>query len=303
MLERCQQLIVVPLVQADGWLVQNIQHPHQGGTDLGCQPDALAFAAGQGAGGPGEGQITQSHVRQELEPGLDLLDDLLGDHGHIAFQLKIFHKFQAVPDAHAAEVHNADAAHCHRPGHVRQPVPAALGAGGGGHALLQFLPGGIGLGLLIAPGDIIENPLEGLLQHSHAVSPVVGHVQLFALGAVENHIHHVSAQFFYRRGQGEMILLGQGFKIHPENGIRPGALPAGSLNGPVKDGLTFVRDYQILVGNQPETQAGTAWAGPAGIVEGEHPRFQFCQTDAAVLAGIVLGKAQLLPAAGQLDGH
>ena len=46
-----QQLVVVPLVQADGWLVQNIQHSHQAAADLRGQPDTLALAAGQGAAG------------------------------------------------------------------------------------------------------------------------------------------------------------------------------------------------------------------------------------------------------------
>ena len=118
-LQRPQQLIVVPLVQTDGRLVQNIQHAHQGRTDLGGQPDTLALAAGKGSRRAGERQIAQSHIRQELQAGLDLLDDLLGHHGHTALQAKIFHKFQLVPDAHAAKVHNADAAHRHRPGDLR----------------------------------------------------------------------------------------------------------------------------------------------------------------------------------------
>ena len=119
MLQRPQQLIVVPLVQADGGLIQNIQHAHQRRTDLGSQPDPLALAAGKGSRRPGQGQVAQSHIRQELQAGLDLLDDLLGHHGHTALQTEIFHKFQLVPDAHAAEVHNADAAHRHRPGDFR----------------------------------------------------------------------------------------------------------------------------------------------------------------------------------------
>ena len=52
-----QQLVVVPLVQADGGLVQDIQHPHQRGADLGSQADALALAAGQGGGRPVQGQV------------------------------------------------------------------------------------------------------------------------------------------------------------------------------------------------------------------------------------------------------
>ena len=45
-LQSAQQQVVVPLVQADGGLVQDIQNPHEGGTDLGGQTDALALAAG-----------------------------------------------------------------------------------------------------------------------------------------------------------------------------------------------------------------------------------------------------------------
>ena len=60
-------------MQADAWLVQDVGHAHQTGTDLGCKPDALGLASGQGAGGPGQGQIVQAHVDQEIDPGLDLL--------------------------------------------------------------------------------------------------------------------------------------------------------------------------------------------------------------------------------------
>ena len=45
--QRVQQALVVALVQADGGLVENVQHPHQRGADLGRQADALRLAAGQ----------------------------------------------------------------------------------------------------------------------------------------------------------------------------------------------------------------------------------------------------------------
>ena len=54
-LQRAQELVVVPLVQTNGRLVQNIQHAHQGRTDLGGQPDTLALAAGQSARLPAQG--------------------------------------------------------------------------------------------------------------------------------------------------------------------------------------------------------------------------------------------------------
>jgi hypothetical protein len=50
-LERFQQPVIVALVQADGRLVQHIEHAGQARADLRGQPDALAFAARQRAGG------------------------------------------------------------------------------------------------------------------------------------------------------------------------------------------------------------------------------------------------------------
>ena len=43
------QLFVVPLMQTDGGLVQNIQNTHKRRTDLRRQTDALGFTARQGS--------------------------------------------------------------------------------------------------------------------------------------------------------------------------------------------------------------------------------------------------------------
>ena len=86
------QLVIVPLVQTDAGLVQNIQHPHQGGANLGGKPDPLAFAAGQCACCPGQGQIGQSHAAEESQPGIDLFDDQPGDHLLPIRQLQVLEK-------------------------------------------------------------------------------------------------------------------------------------------------------------------------------------------------------------------
>ena len=303
MLQSSQKLIIVPLVQADRGFVQNIQHAHQGGTDLGSQPDSLALAAGESTGRAGKGQIAEAHIRQELEPGLDLLHDLLRNHRHIALQLQFIHKLQLVLDAHGAEFHDAHAAYGDSPGNVRKPLAAALGTGGGGHTFLQLLPGGVGLRLLIAAGNIVQNALPGLLQHTHAVAPVVGHPQLLSLGSVEDDVHHFPAERFHRGRQGEVVFLGQSLKVHPEDGICPGAAPAGSLNCSVENRQALIRNYQVFIRHQPEAQAGAAGAGTGRIVEGKHPGFQLRQADTAILTGIVLGEVQLLFCGGQFNGH
>ncbi|MPM10218.1 hypothetical protein SDC9_56546 [bioreactor metagenome] len=40
-----KQQVVVPLMEADGGFIQNIENSHEGGADLGGQADALAFSA------------------------------------------------------------------------------------------------------------------------------------------------------------------------------------------------------------------------------------------------------------------
>ena len=62
MVQRVEQLVVVPLVKADGRLVQDIGNAHQAGADLCRQADPLRFSAGQRSRGAGKGQIVQSDV-------------------------------------------------------------------------------------------------------------------------------------------------------------------------------------------------------------------------------------------------
>ena len=56
---------VIPLVQPNGGFIQDIQHPHQAGTNLGGQPDPLALAAGKGTGAAGQRQVIEPHIAEE----------------------------------------------------------------------------------------------------------------------------------------------------------------------------------------------------------------------------------------------
>ena len=95
--ECLDQAAVVPLVQADRGLVEDVQHAHEAGADLGGQPDALGFAAGQGAGGPLQVQVLESDVEEEGQPGLDFLEDLVGDLGLAAGEDEVFEEVGAFP--------------------------------------------------------------------------------------------------------------------------------------------------------------------------------------------------------------
>ena len=72
-LQRLKQAGIVALVQADRGLVEHVEHAGQPGADLRGEPDALALAARQGAGGAGQGQVIEADIEQERQPLADFL--------------------------------------------------------------------------------------------------------------------------------------------------------------------------------------------------------------------------------------
>ena len=66
--EQCvNQLGIIPLVQADGRLVENIQNAGQPGADLRRQANALRFAARQGPGAPVKRQVAEADVEEKAK--------------------------------------------------------------------------------------------------------------------------------------------------------------------------------------------------------------------------------------------
>ena len=66
-------------MQADARFVEHVEHSRQPRADLRRQPDALRFAAAQGAAFAVEVQVAQADFHQEAQPGRDLAHDLGGD--------------------------------------------------------------------------------------------------------------------------------------------------------------------------------------------------------------------------------
>ncbi len=61
-----KQTRIVPLMQADARLVQNVKNPCQAGADLRRQPDALRFPAGKRPALAIEGEIAESNLDEKL---------------------------------------------------------------------------------------------------------------------------------------------------------------------------------------------------------------------------------------------
>ncbi len=87
-------------MQSDARFIKNIHDTSQFRTDLGCQTDALQFAARQSSGQTIKRQIGEAHIIQKLETGPDLLRDQRGNLSFGRIQFDRVHKFQGFLDAH-----------------------------------------------------------------------------------------------------------------------------------------------------------------------------------------------------------
>ena len=104
------QPLVVALVEADRRLVEDVEHAHQPGTDLGRQPDPLRLAAGQRARGPVEREVVEADVEQEPEPLLDLLEHPLGDLALARREVDLAQELGGLVDRHRAHLGDVQAA-------------------------------------------------------------------------------------------------------------------------------------------------------------------------------------------------
>ena len=60
--QSCHQSVVVALMQADARLIQNVENTNEARADLRREPDALRFAAAQGAALAIQREITEADV-------------------------------------------------------------------------------------------------------------------------------------------------------------------------------------------------------------------------------------------------
>ena len=188
LLQGAQELGVVPLVQADAGLVQDIEHPHEGGADLGGQADALGLAAGESGRGPGQGEVLQTDALQKAQPGPDLLENPAGDEilGLGELLLHPVQEAQALCHREVGKLRNAQAPYRHRQDLLPEAAAAAGGTGDLRHALLDLGAHGLTLGLHIPALQVKRHALKGLVEGALSPLLIVVEGQLFPLGTVED---------------------------------------------------------------------------------------------------------------------
>src|SRR3954454_527349 len=170
----------------------------------------------------------------------------------------------------------------------RSRAPLQAGAGLFVNVAIDPLPVGLRVGLLVAPLQVVDDPLEADLVGAAAAEAVgVADVVAFVAGAVEEDLLLLLGQL--RPGLVGIYVVGLG-----DGGDQP--FPVGAdaavpgLQRPLGEGERRVRDDQFGVYHPLEAEPVAAVAGAVGGVEGEDPRLQLGDRGAAVEAGELLGK-------------
>ena len=84
------------MVKTDRRFIQNVENPAKLRSDLGGEPDALAFTAGKRIGRSIEAEIVQPDGIEEFQPVANLADDASGDQFFAGTELQIREEFQSI---------------------------------------------------------------------------------------------------------------------------------------------------------------------------------------------------------------
>ena len=291
MLERLDEPRVVALVQADGRLIQNVEHADKAGTDLRRQPNALGLAAGERARRAGERQIAKTHVDEEAQTGVDFLENRRGDHAVLFAEGQRSEERLRVDDGQIGGVGDGFAADRHRQNLRAEAFAAAVRAGRLAHQTVVIGFGGVALrfgGASLRGGnDAFKRRGEGV---RIAVGARVVDVQRLAPAAVENHIQRFFGKPVQRRIHRKAVFLAQRLKEHAR--LRAGlkVAPSHDVEGVFVQALAPVRHNQVGIDLLQHAQPRARRARAERAVEGKRARRKLFHGDAALRAGEVLGK-------------
>ena len=290
--QRFEQSVIVPLVQPDARLVENIKHPHKTRTDLRRKPDALRLAAGKRSRRPRKRQIIQPHMDEESESRVDFLQNLRRDFLLPRRQIERRKKRVRVPDRQLRRLVDALAPHRHRQGLRFQPRAVADRARGNGHEILVAFPHLVAVRLAVTTGQERHHALKGMVIFLVlAVHILVAVFEALLPGAIEQDVPHLLFQLGKRRIH--RIAVFPEHAVHLAHGIGI-EVSRQRREHALRHGKRGIRHHQFLV--ELHLAADTAARGTrtVRIVERKHTRRKLRQADAAVDAGKILAEHQKL---------
>src|SRR4029077_21298391 len=191
---------VIPLVQPDGRLVEDVEDTDQPAADLGGEPDALRFTARERIRRSAEGEVLEPDVPQEAEAVGHLLQDRSGDLGiepgpAVAAERDAVEERQRVADGQGRHIADALAMHEAREALGPETLAAARRAGLLDHVLLELLANAVRRGLAVAALDMLKDAVPPGLVLPVPLLAVVLKRELLPRGAGEYHLLHRRREF------------------------------------------------------------------------------------------------------------
>ena len=241
LLERAEQARIVPLVQADARLVEDVQHAHEPAADLRGQPDALRLAAGKGGGGARERQVIEPHVDEKAQPGVNLLEDLPGDHAMHGRKLQPLQKRARIAHGHIRKLRDVLPADRHGQDLFLKPLAVAGGAGRFRHERLHLLLAVIGLRFAVAALHVRDDALKRGVKRAAAELLLILDMELFLPGAIQRRMLQRLWQLPKRRVHRRAVAIAQRRKVHGRDGAGVAAVPAGNVDRPARKRQLRVR--------------------------------------------------------------
>ena len=287
--QRVEQALVVALVQADRWLVEDVHHAHEPRADLAREPDALRFAAGERLGAAIERQVVEPHVDQEPQAVRDLAHEPPGDLAAPAFHPQLAEIAQRLGDRQRGDLRQRVPADVDVARRLVEPAAAAVGAGPGAAILAEFLAHRRRLGLAVAPLEVRQDALPGMAAPRAAAARVeVAELDALVAAAPQQHVPDHLGQVAPRGLDVEAVVLRE--RLDQLEIVGVAAIPAT---------YRAARKRQCRVDDDParievllDAKSAAGAAGSGRIVEREQPRLEFHEAVAAGRAGVAVREQQ-----------
>ena len=262
--------------------------------DLRGEPDALALAARQRAGGAREREIFEPDVDQEFQPLADFLEHARR-RSRSAFAVSrlgssVNHSPAPLTDRSETSPMCLPPIFTHSASGLRRIAVAGV-AGDVGEVARHLLARPVALGLAPAPLQIGDHALERLLRLVGAHAVVVGELDVVLAGAVEDRVLRLLRQVLPLGVEREAVVLaerGQRLHVIGRRRFRP------RRDRALAQRRVLVGDDEVGIDVLLDAEAAAFRAGAERIVEREQPRLDLRNGEAGHRAGEFLGEDQAL---------
>ena len=155
------------------------------------------------------------------------------------------------------------------------------------HHLFNLAARPLAVGLAVAAFEVRDDALKRLAHHA-ARNAADRQLERLVTRAVQQLVECLLGELLDGRFQRKAVLFAECVVVHRRDAARVGVPPAGGMDSALLDGKMAVRNDAVRVNALLDAQTGAHWARAIRVVEREHPRREFLDGNAAVVAGIVL---------------